>query len=304
MASLIGSVDNTGDLAHINMLKEIRDFAVLSGWTLLRDLDAAVDVGGFFSQTIILKGSGYSGTEEIFIGFATYENSGTDYYNISMMVARGFVAGNTWGTQPGISPVNSICAHNLNIGFWLDVTPQRIAGCLKVGTPVYESFYVGKFFPYAQPSQYPQPLCIAGTLTGSPVTRYSDTSTGHSFGVRGNSTRMRIFLLDGSWSQVFAFPYYVGFTIPMGDLDESSLTRPAGDSTPNYVYSLNPIELWTSSPSNIYGRLEGVFQITGFDNVVENTVTIEGRQHIIVQDVFRTGFADYFALELTEVEST
>ena len=304
MASKIGSVDNTGGLAHINMLKEIRDFAVLSGWELLRDLDDAVDVGGFFSQTLLLKGSGYSGTEEIFVGFATYENSGTDYYNMSTMVARGFVSGNTWLTQPGISPVNSFCAHNLDIGYWLDVNPQRIAGALKVGTPVYESFYAGKFFPYAQPSQYPQPLCVAGTLTGSPATRYSDTSGTHSYGVKGGSTRMRVFLLDGSWSQVEATPWVNTARRTYGDFDMATKVRPAGLSTDEYQYSLNPVELWTLSPPNIYGRLDGVYHITGFDNVVENTMVVEGVNHIIIQDVYRTGFGDYFAVALTESGST
>ena len=303
MASKIGSVDNTGGLAHINMLKEIRDFAVLSGWELLRDLDDAVDVGGFFSQTLLLKGSGYSGTEEIFVGFATYENSGTDYYNMSTMVARGFVSGNTWLTQPGISPVNSFCAHNLDIGYWLDVNPQRIAGALKVGTPVYESFYAGKFFPYAQPSQYPQPLCVAGTLTGSPATRYSDTSGTHSYGVKGGSTRMRVFLLDGSWAQVFASPWAQDDS-NSPDYQLSQFIRPSGASTPEYIYSLTPIELSTKIPKNVYGRLDGVYHITGFDNVVENTITIEGRNYIVIQDISRTSFADYFALELSPTEST
>jgi len=114
---------------------------------------------------------------------------------------------------------------------------------------------------------------------------------------------MRVFLLDGSWAQVFASPWAQDDS-NSPDYQLSQFIRPSGASTPEYIYSLTPIELSTKIPKNVYGRLDGVYHITGFDNVVENTITIEGRNYIVIQDISRTSFADYFALELSPTEST
>lgn len=46
------------------------------------------------------------------------------------------------------------------------------------------------------------------------------------------------------------------------------------------------------------GELDGVYYVPGFDNAVENTVTIDGKQHVVFQDVARTGFNDYYALRM------
>jgi hypothetical protein len=50
---------------------------------------------------------------------------------------------------------------------------------------------------------------------------------------------------------------------------------------------------------NIYGALDGIYHITGFDNVVENTLVIDGKNYVVIQDVGRTSFGDYIALELS-----
>jgi hypothetical protein len=47
----------------------------------------------------------------------------------------------------------------------------------------------------------------------------------------------------------------------------------------------------------VYGELDGVFALTGFGNGAENTVTIGGVVHYVVQNVFRTDQLDYFAIK-------
>ena len=51
--------------------------------------------------------------------------------------------------------------------------------------------------------------------------------------------------------------------------------------------------------ANLGGGIEGFFHITGFDNVVENTLVIDGKNYVVIQDVGRTSFGDYIALELS-----
>lgn len=86
----IGFVQNTGVLAHYMMLDKIKTFAEASGfWEVLRYNT------GIEKRELILKGEGYSGTDEIFIGFRTYHSVGADYYNLTVAGFTGYVDSNT-----------------------------------------------------------------------------------------------------------------------------------------------------------------------------------------------------------------
>lgn len=62
-----------------------------------------------------------------------------------------YISANSFDSQPG-AIISGVPAHNQRIDYWLTVNPQHITMTLKVGTPVYESCYVGEFLPYARPS--------------------------------------------------------------------------------------------------------------------------------------------------------
>ena len=63
------------------------------------------------------------------------------------------------------------------------------------------------------------------------------------------------------------------------------------------VYPLIPIELHDNS-ANLWGSLDGIFYISGFNNAVENTLTIEDVGYVVIQDAGRNGFTDYYAMRL------
>jgi hypothetical protein len=271
----IGYVDNSsGTLAHYKMLEKIRDVAVASGfWTVMR-YDTSVA-----NRELILKGQGYSGTEEIYVGVRTYQDASADYYNLCVATFTGYVASNTFDTQPGVR-LSGVPAHNQRIDYWLTVNPQRIACCMKVGTPVYEHFYIGKFFPYARPSQYPYPIVCAGMLSGAAATRYSDTS--HSMPYKGNRVNLGMRFNTGVYLQPETHPWnntYLAGTTQLRDTNDS--------------YPLLPVIL--NDANGIYGELDGIRYVSGFNNVVENTC---GPDWVVLQDVSRTGFTDYIALKL------
>ena len=340
MAVKIGFVQNTGTLAHYMMLDEIKALGEANGWTVLRFDNIA------FERELILKGVGFSGTEEIVIGFRTYHDIGADYYNLVAAAFTGYLSGNTFDTQPG-AKLSGIPGHNNRIDYWLTVNPQRIALALKVGTPVYESGYAGKMLPHAKKGQYPHPLMCVGMLDGVPATRYSDTS--HSMGYKGNRANLALRFNSGSWLNVECWPWnntylngsytlretgdeavviYSGtgdgglsdVTLPPSAQDEIwTLTCTAAavdggtfsvtgsvqgaqadatvgvpydngllgftifDAAADYLvgdefiatytaknYKLLPVVL--SDANGIYGELDGIFQIAGFNNVVENTI--------------------------------
>lgn len=273
----IGFVENVGTLAHYMMLDKIRSFALASGfWEVLR-YDDTID-----NRELILKGEGYSGTEEIFVGFRCYQNASADVYNMTVAGFTGYVAGNSFESQPG-AILLGVPAHNNRIDYWLTVNPQRIALAMKVGTPVYESAYAGKFLPYATPSQYPYPVFVGGMLTNESETRFSDSS--HSIYAKGDRDNCRMRFNDGTWRTPETWPWI-----------DSQLTINEQVRDSNDTYPLLPVML--NDDQGIYGELDGIYQISGFNNAVENTLTVGGDDYVVIQDVGRTGFADYYALRL------
>lgn len=251
-------------------------------WEVLRYDDVSAN------RELILKGAGLSGTEEIFVGFRAYQNADADYYNLCAGVFTGYVPGNSFDTQPG-ARLSGVPAHNQRIDYWLTLNGQRIALAMKVGTPVYESCYVGKFLPYARPSQYPYPVVCGGMLTGAASTRFSETT--HSMPYKGNNARMGLRTNDG-WVSPYCYPW--GNAIVAGAAS-SSLDTNMRDT--GGVYHLVPVELHDNA-ANLWGALDGIFYISGFNNAVENTLTIDGKTYVVIQDVARTGHTDYYAMRL------
>lgn len=284
MATYTGFVDNTGAYANQNMLQLIHDKLVLEGWTILRYIT------GTAVRELIASSTGLSGTEQIFIGFRSYESVPADYYNLSVAAFTGYVSGNDFDAQPGYVE-SGVCGHNLRIDYWLAINAQRVLLAMKVGTPVYETAYVGKFFPYATPSQYPYPMVCIGTLAGLAATRYSDTV--HTMGFRGNVTNSKMRSVAGTWIQPRCWPYNAD-TMATTSATASHYQGQQRDT--GGVYNLNPIMLMTED-SDIFGELDGVYHISGFGNAVENTLSISGRSFVVMQDVGRTGFNDYVAME-------
>lgn len=279
MPHAIGFVDNSGGtLAHYKMLEKISDVALASGfWTVMRYDTSKAD------RELILKGVGFTGTEEIYVGVRTYQNASADYYNLCVATFTGYVPSNTFDTQPGVR-LSGVPAHNQRIDYWLSVNPQRIICCMKVGTPVYEHFYIGKFFPYARPSQYPYPMICGGMLNGATATRFSEIT--HSIPYKGNRANLGMRFNTGVYLQPETHPW-----------NNNYLANTSASSTQlrdtNNTYLMLPVML--SDAQGVYGELDGIKFISGFNNVTENMC---GTDWIVFQDVSRTSFIDYFAFKL------
>jgi hypothetical protein len=276
MPHQIGFVDNSTMLAHYKMLETIKNFAAANGWTVLRYDDTVAN------RELILKGPGLSGLEEIFVGLRTYQDAGADYYNLLGGVFTGYVPANSFDTQPGAVLVGCP-AHNNRIDYWLTLNAQRIVLAMKVGTPVYEHLYLGKFFPYSRPGQYPYPVLAGGMLVGAAAARFSETT--HDFYLRGGSARGCV-RTPGGWQNASFYPYGNAFLC-----GGSGQLRDTNDQ-----YPLLPVEVYDSA--NIYGQLDGIHHISGFNNAVENTLTVGGRDYVVMQSVARTSHIDYYALRL------
>lgn len=304
MAFEIDSVSESGgQRAHEAMLEIIAALAEDNGWQIQRFIQTGD------SHELILKGEGLSGQEEIFTGVRTYQNEFADYYNLAVAGFTGYVAGNAWSAQPGFLE-SGVPAHNQHIDYTLAINPQRIAMALKVGTPVYESAYVGKMLPYARPTQYPYPLVVGGMLNGAAATRYSDTS--HSMPYIGSRPGLRMRWLDGSYIQPRTYPWQINTYLAGGG--SASQLRDTGGSYPVLPVILN-------DANNLYGELDGIFYVSNFNNTVESVIQMGGTEivdnpawtvservnaivaaggmpYVCFQDVARTSFTDYYAMRL------
>ena len=319
MGYAIGTVTKGGgDDCHYQILGIIKTLAEANGWTTLRYVNTGSD------RELILKSLGLSGAEEIYVGFQTYQSSGGDYYNLNCGVFNGYISGNSLETQPGAQLVG-VPAHNNAITYFITANAQRIVGCFKVGTPVYEHFYVGKFFPYARPGEYPSPLVCGGMLTASQAIRFDNTSQSFAYpGYYYDTTNNRLYQRDqaGNWVRPSCWPFTnaSGTSYALAGAQGTSTLVPA-----DTYYQIEPIILSqqssNNSPSNVWGEFDGVYFCSGFNNGVENVVqqggssvvdqtgltvlqavdaikAVGGRAFVMLQNVYRTSWRDFIALEM------
>lgn len=327
MAWAIDTVTGSAaDPAHHKMLGIIKQLAEGAGWQTLRHVTTG-------DHELILKGNGLSGTEEIFIGFKGYHSVTGDYYNLACATMVGYVADSPFEQQPGIC-ISGVPCHNNAVTYFLTCNRQRIAGCFKVGTPVYEHFYLGKFFPYARPGEFPSPLLCAGMFNGAEGKRFSDGE--HKFPYRGFAhetyERYNSYLYmrnqAGAWTRPSSWPWHTDNVHSQSEIHRKTNVLAGGAHeirvrclvrTEGY-HHLMPVVLHDLTP-NVYGELDGVHFVSGMDNGVENVMQIGGtpvnqagmtaqqavaavlaaggRAFVMLQDVWRTGWCDFIAMEMS-----
>ena len=321
MGYAIGTVTKGGgNDCHYQILGIIKTLAEANGWTTLRyDTVSA-------NREWIGKSLGLSGNEEIYIGIRTYQSVAGDYYNLLLGAFAGYVAGNTFDTQPG-AQLSGVPAHNNAITYYMTMNAQRIAFMLKVGTPVYTHGYLGKFFPYARPAEFPNPLVCAGSFNGAELLRFSDTN--QVFPYHGNAissyTNFYMRRPDGSWYQPAMWPFSHGSSSNFSSCLAGATTTNCQVSAGGY-YQVEPIILHDRTATvgitnNVWGELDGVYFVSGFNNAVENVVqsggssTINqtgmtvlqavqaikaagGRAFVMGQNINRTSWRDFVAIEM------
>lgn len=130
---------------------------------------------GSGEREVILEGEG-SGTDEIYVGFRTFFDSGSGARNMIFHGFTGFTAGLPYNDQPGRSPGLETSSSGTDFGgcyallsnstvtWWLSITPRRIVGVAKVGT-CYSCFHLGFLNPFATGNEWPYPIFIAGSTT-------------------------------------------------------------------------------------------------------------------------------------------
>lgn len=252
---------------------------------------------------LMLKGTGLTGTDEIYVNLKIAEIPASDIYNIHVKGAAGYVGANAWNDQPGQSLTCAISLWNDPIKYWFIANGRRFIIVAKVST-FYVAGYFGLFLPYATPEQYPYPLFIGGNLAyysnafaNSNYSRADGFNSNYWMPLAYGSAQPDdatagpsfIYWVDGGW-EYFANNRGTNVIIPV-----STTTRDNIDGG----YTLIPHQLLTTIPSkSVAGKLDGSFYVSGFSNGAENIITIGADDYLVVQNVMRNGVGDFAAIAL------
>lgn len=229
-----------------------------------------------------------------------------------------------------ISPPVGMAMDGNPFGYWFVANDRRFMVVLKIST-VYEACYGGLYLPYAPPTTYGYPMFIGGSVSSNdpldwrmtgrthhnyPFSEYYDSTTddepqaytltpiGDWLATTGNyvtsSGRTEAQIAPHAFpgdmtDDGFAVHETQNFDARIGHRDcrESMMQTYGGD------YALTPLTIMQRlQDKQTYGVLDGAFAVPGTNNYVENLVAEGGVDHLVVQDAYRTGFNNYWAMAL------
>ena len=271
---------------HYDLLDKLRTFLettlpAAERWVVQRsDMVSA-------NREVIWKAPGLSTNDPLYVGISTYQDVSTDYYNWKINGFSGYTSSNTFDTQPGAiaSSGKSIALWNQSIPYWFVGNGQRCIVFVKINNANYMSLYLGKYFPYATPTQFPYPLAVGAMFNGQSATRYSVAMTSWF------KNNLAIRYIDGNWRTPQLFPYSDSVTYRNTGATNAASTG---------YYGLHPITISENNTGyvNVYGELDGLYYISGFNNAPENTIVVGGVTYVVFKDNVATGLKDYVALKL------
>lgn len=268
---------------------------------------------------MIWQAPGDGGLDEIIVGAKLFSNVGADYWNWRLGGFSAFNSGLSFESQMnyvgGNGQVHSspvLTLWNSTIPYWICANGRRVILVAKIST-VYVCAYLGLMNSYMAPGSFPYPLVVGGNLafqnepvasstnwrwsyTGAEIRNFPNPFTqSMSFDYQSS---LRMLLAGGTWRGFdtgFGGDPTFGQVWPFAYIDPSNIDwRPNLDGG----YPLFPVVLADATP-NVYGELDGVHATSGFSQAVENTITVGGIQYLVLQNVFRTTKADYFAIRLS-----
>ena len=268
------------------------------------DLGGAV-LSNAYSPEMILKSRGYTRDREIFTFIRLTEMAVTNeggHYNWEHGTFIGYIEDNRIEDQEHVQ-TKFTPLWNSVIPYRLRVNPQMISLSAKVST-VSEFMYLGFFFPYATPAQYPYPYLNAGG-SGYRTTHWSSTESELHSNIQapvengdnhGSCSVMNPSLywleIDSSYglSITDETERFCGIS-PKSDYCFDEEIYPNDDGT----YALVPYVLYTAfgSAPMILGELDGIFWVTGVNLAFEDVITVNGKEYFVFQNCFQTHWGAY-----------
>lgn len=295
-------------------------------WTVAWDTPAPAE-----NQTdVVLLGPGLSQQDQVYVGMRlTYDAATLSYYIETVGMTGVRTEGTRYNDHVNVTPFSvTTFLENIPMTYWFVASGRRFVIVVKI-SGVYETLYAGLYLPYATPLSYPYPLLIGGSagdmsLPGSPVDWRSEVENHRHF-IHGDcefddlaqaQSEAACWLLmpDAMWDRCadFGSPNVNLRVAPR--TTEGDYFNVANDQQAYLIVDVmerlidcfgGERMVWptvinrTGVPdSEIYGIFDGCSICQGQANAAENTITISGVPYLVVQNVFRTGTDEYWALAL------
>ncbi len=163
----------------------------------------------------ILHNNGLSGSENVLIGFREWRRTATDSFGWDLTGYLTYTDQMRWGTSltdmgeysydatpEHYSTCPNIVFLNNDMTYWFYSNRQRIIVCIE-GDGVYESCYLGFANRFGNPTDYPYPLVIKGSIYGGSIAIHNAYSASHAFlpyAVNSNWYLLHNVLPNNSWS--------------------------------------------------------------------------------------------------------
>lgn len=237
-----------------------------------------------FARELILYSSGFGGEDNIYVGFKGFAMpQGAQNVAVSAFTGYGQLA--AFESQPNHCPNHFLYMHEKNITYWLSVDKHRILGAIKIyesldaheKAPVYQFLHLGYVTAYGLPSQLPAPYAIIGGGTDK-TKRWSGVDT-------TLPTKPTIFT---------PYPHYITADTLIDGLTEAN--TPYQHDTNASLFSL-PISLFSAAENTLFGEFDGFIKTIATNQTKsEDIVTIEGEEHIIIQNGKKLTLVDYFGI--------
>ena len=253
-------------------------------WTINQESYATAD------WELSMQGPNISGFDDVFVGFSTRQSQPSDYYNLVIRGAIGYVSSSAWTAQPNPAYFTvpmwqfdipcGISITDIKIAFWVDIEGNTDAG------------YTGLYLPSMTPNEYSFPMLVSGSVAGISALRYSDTT--RQIAIQENCY---IYFIDGTWRYAEPWPWYadnpsaLGIGLEIG----TSAVEPTADASAVVQRQCLPVHLMDAS-NGLYGTVQDIFFISGFSLAVLDVIDDGlGNTYKVVRNIHRTGFHDYMA---------
>lgn len=264
-------------------------------------------------KEVVLSNTGLSGVESVIIGIREWKYPGGGAYGWDMNGYLSFQAGSglEWNQNYGDHGRNSYDAtwehydeHPVlplldgTIYYWFYANQERIVVVAKVSSN-YESAYLGFGRRFGNPSDYPYPLCVIGSIHGNYA--YSSTVDRHKFIIGQYNIESYIYkgwivapdnrylLRAGTGDDDYAK------CAPYDDFEDDGTVdfAESGEAlmTPAYVRQNE------TDQSELYMDLDGVMHAMADGLQSEDTLSFDGDTYRVFQNIFRTDYYEFMAVK-------
>lgn len=274
----------------------------------------------------VLAGPGLAGQDQVFVGVELFEDIPAGQYELRFRGMTGIIPSATQISEHiNVSPESRVFLNLSPFEYWIVANGRRFVIACQIST-VVETGYFGLILPYAQPPSYPYPCLIGGTAgsVDSPVQDFRSIAGSHTDYLHPSVDSISNILIGsnahlidpaGAWRdlavrqpgveeslvfpRIMVHPYEGGRETTLLNNPDSSETLRRQISAYGGDFVTQPVTLFSEQPTQqVYGILDGVFAVQGIGNSNQNILTVDGVDHLTLQNTFRSETNQFHAVAL------